>query len=106
MADYFEATGIDQEAFIEDLRQQAHRSIRTRLVLEAVAKAEDIKVSPEEVAATIEALATLLGECPGGVTTPLPTAREPCHWPVIFCGTRRSKPSSPRPERLIARETR
>ena len=45
MADYFEATGIDQEAFIEDLRQQAHRSIRTRLVLEAVAKAEDIKVS-------------------------------------------------------------
>ena len=57
MADYFEATGIDQEAFIEDLREQAHRSIRTRLVLEAVIKAEDIKVSPEEVAATIEAMA-------------------------------------------------
>jgi trigger factor len=57
MADYFEATGIDQDAFIEDLRQQAVRSIRTRLVLEAVAKAEDIKVSSEEVAATIEALA-------------------------------------------------
>ena len=57
MADYFGATGIDQDAFIEDLRQQAVRSIRTRLVLEAVAKAEDIKVSSEEVAATIDALA-------------------------------------------------
>ncbi len=57
MADYFEATGIDQDVFIEDLRQQAVRSIRTRLVLEAVAKAEDIKVSSEEVAATIDALA-------------------------------------------------
>jgi trigger factor len=57
LADYFEASGIDQDAFIEDLRQQANRSIRTRLVLEAVAKAEDIKVSSEEVAATIDALA-------------------------------------------------
>jgi trigger factor len=57
LADYFEATGIDRDAFIEDLRQQAVRSIRTRLVLEAVAKAEDIKVSSEEVAATIDALA-------------------------------------------------
>ena len=57
LADYFEATGINQEAFIEDLRQQADRSLRTRLVLEAVAKAEDIKVTSEEVAATIEALA-------------------------------------------------
>jgi len=57
LSDYFDATGIDQDAFIEDLRQQAVRSIRTRLVLEAVAKAEDIKVSSEEVAATIDALA-------------------------------------------------
>lgn len=57
LADYFEATGLEQGAFIEDLRQQADRSIRTRLVLEAVAKAEDIKVSSEEVAATIDALA-------------------------------------------------
>ena len=57
LADYFEATGIDQETFLADLRQQADRAIRTRLVLEAVAKAEDLKVSQEEVAATIEALA-------------------------------------------------
>jgi len=57
LSDYFEATGIDQDAFVEDLRQQADRSIRTRLVLEAVAKAEDIQVTSEEVAATIDALA-------------------------------------------------
>lgn len=57
LADYFEATGIDQDTFIGDLRQQADRSIRTRLVLEAVAKAEDIQVTSEEVAATIDALA-------------------------------------------------
>ena len=57
LADYFDATGIDQEAFMDDLRQQANRAIRTRLVLEAVAKAEDIQVTEEEVVATIEALA-------------------------------------------------
>ena len=57
LADYFEATGIDQDAFLSDLRQQADRAIKTRLVLEAVAKAEDIKVTQEEVAATIEVLA-------------------------------------------------
>ena len=55
--DYFEATGVNQEAFINDLRRQADRSIRTRLVLEAVAKAEEIQVTPEEVTSTVDALA-------------------------------------------------
>ncbi|HSL26909.1 MAG TPA: trigger factor [Acidimicrobiia bacterium] len=57
IADYLQASGIDQERFLDDLRSQAGRSIRTRLVLEAVAKAEGLEVTPEELAGTIEALA-------------------------------------------------
>ncbi len=67
LADYFEATGIDQEAFIEDLRQQANRSIRTRLVLEAVAKAEDIKVTSGGSRRHDRGPGQVLGECQRGV---------------------------------------
>jgi trigger factor len=55
--DYFAATGITPDEFLEDVRQQADRALRTRLVLEAVAKAEEIKVTSEEVAGTIELIA-------------------------------------------------
>ena len=36
--DYFQASGIDQQQFLDDLRQQAEMSLRNQLVLEAVAK--------------------------------------------------------------------
>ncbi len=67
LADYFEATGIDQDTFLADLRQQADRAIRTRLVLEAVAKAEDIKVTPGGGRGHDRGAGPLVGERPGGV---------------------------------------
>lgn len=45
---YFQYTGVSQEKFMEELRPQAVHRIKTRLVMEAVVKAEDIKVSDEE----------------------------------------------------------
>ena len=47
MEQYFQFTGLTAEKFMEDLRPQAVKSIETRLVLEAVVKAENIEVSDE-----------------------------------------------------------
>ncbi len=62
LEDYLSATGVDQEAFVDDLNQQANASIRNQLVLEAVASAEEIEVTPEEVAETVQALAAQSGD--------------------------------------------
>jgi trigger factor len=45
---YFQFTGLTKEAFLEQLKPQAEKRIKTRLVLEAVAKAENIEASEEE----------------------------------------------------------
>jgi trigger factor len=58
LEDYLTATGLDQGSLGSDLQAQAERELRTRLLLEAVARQEDIQVAPEEVAALGEALAT------------------------------------------------
>lgn len=59
LQDYLEATGIDGPTLEADLRSQADRSLRTRLALESVAKAEGIQVSSEELAAEIEGMSRL-----------------------------------------------
>lgn len=59
LQDYMDATGIDGPALEADLRAQAEKSLKTRLALESVAKAEGLEVTPEELSAEIEALATL-----------------------------------------------
>ncbi len=46
---YFQFTGLTAEKYIEDMKPQAVKRIETRLVLEAIAKAEDIQVSDEEI---------------------------------------------------------
>ncbi len=46
---YFQFTGMDAKKFLESLRPQALKRIQSRLVLEAVAKAENIEVSEEEL---------------------------------------------------------
>ncbi len=46
---YFQFTGMDAKKFMESLRPQAVKRIQSRLVLEAVAKAENIEVSEEEL---------------------------------------------------------
>lgn len=49
MEQYFQFTGLSEEKFLEEMRPQAEKRIRTRLVLEAVAAAEQIEVSDERL---------------------------------------------------------
>ena len=48
MEQYFEFTGMTVDKMLEDVRPQAVKRIQTRLVLEAIAKAENIVVSDEK----------------------------------------------------------
>lgn len=54
---YFQFTGTTSEKMLEDLRPQAIRRIETRLVLEAIAKAEQIEISDEKFDAEVEKMA-------------------------------------------------
>ncbi|HSO50813.1 MAG TPA: trigger factor, partial [Acidimicrobiia bacterium] len=60
--DYFQASGVDQDQFLEDLRQQAQLSLRNQLVLEAVARDAEIEVTPEDVSTVIQGLAARSGD--------------------------------------------
>ncbi len=55
---YFQYTGMDSKKFFESLRPQAVKRIQSRLVLEAVAKAEKIEVSEEELEKELADMAT------------------------------------------------
>jgi trigger factor len=46
---YFQFTGMDSKKFMDSLRPQAVKRIQSRLVLEAVVKAENIEVTAEEL---------------------------------------------------------
>ena len=48
MEQYFQFTGLTAEKMMEELRPQAVKRIETRLVLEAIAKAENIEISDEK----------------------------------------------------------
>jgi len=65
LEDYFRATGIEQQAFLDDLRSQAESSLRNQLVLEAVATAEEIDVTEEDLSNTLQALAAQSGDPAG-----------------------------------------
>ena len=56
---YFQFTGMNANTFMENLKPQALRRIQSRLVLEAVVKAENITASEEEVNKEIENMATM-----------------------------------------------
>ena len=60
--DYFAATNLTQEQFLDDLRQQAERALRNQLVLEAVAKDSGIEITPGEVSSVIQGLAAQSGD--------------------------------------------
>lgn len=49
MEQYFQFTGMTAEKMFEELRPQAVKRIETRLVLEAIAKAENIEISDEKL---------------------------------------------------------
>lgn len=54
---YFQFTGLDAAKMMEQMKPQALKRIQSRLVLEAVAKAENIEVSEEEIDKEIEKMA-------------------------------------------------
>ena len=56
---YFQFTGMDAKKFIESLRPQALKRIQSRLVLEAIVKAENIEVTDEELEKELSEMATM-----------------------------------------------
>ena len=61
---YLAATGRTQEQLVEELRESAIQAVKADLALRAVADAEAIEVSDDEIDAEIEALAARLREKP------------------------------------------
>jgi trigger factor len=55
--DYFEVANVERDVFIDDLRNQAERSLRTRVLLEGVAERAGLGVTQEEIDFMIEAAA-------------------------------------------------
>lgn len=58
---YLAVTGQDQREFVNDLREGADRSLRTRILLEGVAKAEGIEVEDDEIDAALADMARSSG---------------------------------------------
>lgn len=54
---YFQLTGLSEDKIIEELKPQAEKRIKTRLVLEAVVAAEDIQVSDERLEEELQKMA-------------------------------------------------
>lgn len=54
---YFQFTGLTREAFLEQMKPQAEKRIQSRLVLEAVAKAEGFEASDDEYNEEIKKMA-------------------------------------------------
>jgi trigger factor len=57
LEDYLEASGIDQQTLVDDLQGQAELSLRSQLLLEAIAEAEGIQVTAEDLSEALQALA-------------------------------------------------
>jgi len=58
---YFKFSGMNAQTFMENLRPEAEKRIRTRLTLEAVVKAEGIEATEEDVNAEIAKMAKEYG---------------------------------------------
>lgn len=56
---YFQFTGMDAKKFLEQMKPQAVKRIQTRLVLEAIVKAENIAASEEEIEKEIADMAAM-----------------------------------------------
>ena len=54
---YFQYTGVTAEKIIEDMKPEAVKRIQSRLVLEAVVKAENIETSEEDFEAELKKMA-------------------------------------------------
>jgi len=59
MEQYFQFTGLTADKMMEEMRPQAVKRIETRLVLEAIAKAENIEITEEKVDEEIAKMAEM-----------------------------------------------
>ncbi|MBE5922373.1 MAG: trigger factor [Lachnospiraceae bacterium] len=59
MEQYMQFTGLNQAMLMEQVKPQAEKRIQSRLVLEAIAKAEAIEVADAEVDAELEKMASM-----------------------------------------------
>ena len=67
IAKYLEATGQEQQVFVESVRQGAIRGVRADLALRAVVAQEEVEVSEDELAAEVARLAERMEEKPAKV---------------------------------------
>jgi trigger factor len=58
LENYLQITGQSQEDFVEDSKTQAVRTLKTRVLLEGVAKVESLQVSDDEILEAVSALAS------------------------------------------------
>ena len=56
---YFQFTGMEPQAFLEQMKPQALKRIQSRLVLEAVVAAENIEASEEDIQKEMENMASM-----------------------------------------------
>ena len=61
MEQYMQFTGMTIEQMMEQMKPEALKRIQSSLVLEAIAKEENIEISDEEVDAEIEKMAGMYG---------------------------------------------
>ena len=54
---YLQVTGQDEAAFADEVRQRAAKTLRTRILLEAVAAEESVEVTDDELAGAVASLA-------------------------------------------------
>ena len=62
LADFIKYTGQDEKSFRNQYREQAEKSVRANLVLEAVENAEKFEATEEEIDAEIEKFAKQVGQ--------------------------------------------
>lgn len=56
---YFQFTGMDEQKFLDSMTPEAEHRIKSRLVLEAIVKAENIEVSEDELKEELEKMASM-----------------------------------------------
>ena len=61
-AQYLQMMGKTEEDMRNEMKEQAERQVKTKLVLEAIVVAEKIEATEEEIKAKLEEMATMYGK--------------------------------------------
>ncbi|MDD7004076.1 MAG: hypothetical protein PUI36_01365, partial [Clostridiales bacterium] len=62
LEDYMKYTGTDMESFRKESRTDAAHRVKSQLVIDAIAKAEDIKATEEEINAKVDEYCAQFGD--------------------------------------------